>query len=375
MTKPSADPQVHQLSEKTADLALINFIHEEKFRRVMLVTGSASFSWFLGRDFLQSLGQRAKILRWKHQAPNPDFPGLLDGLRVASEFRPDVIIGIGGGNVLDMAKMIAGSLAKTPAVSFQGLLSELSKRSVSLVLVPTTAGSGAEATHFSVLYKNQVKYSIYGPSLLADHVFLDSALVTSGSQIQKSSSGLDALCQCIESLWSKGQTLESQSHAREGLKLAVANLGPFVGGDDGRAPDLQWAAYLSGRAINISKTTGPHAYSYFLTQHENVPHGIAVASTMGAFIDYHNGLGADENNQEGVPLRESMKIVNEILSIDENRTGKDFFTEIFSQLGLSEPQSYWPQKSEKRTLWASSANSERLSNHPVFARLETVLDF
>ena len=96
---------------------------------------------------------------------------------------------------------------------------------------------------------------------------------------------MDALCQGIESLWAKGATAESKKHAIKALEAVVPSLEQAVktpNEENRRAMSV--GAYYAGRAIDISKTTGPHAFSYHLTDKYNVPHGEAVGMMMEAFI-------------------------------------------------------------------------------------------
>jgi len=353
------------ISPGTADVHLITYVAENSFKRVFIVAGTRSFKWFLGRELVRRLSDVAEVLLWSGVRPNPEVGNLRKGLEEISKFHPDLIIGIGGGSALDLAKMLAALYAKPP-LDLELLTCgevELGARKLHLVLVPTTAGSGAEATHFSVLYQNHRKYSIAGGGLLPDQIFLDPALVTTGSKNQLAASGLDALCQCVESIWAIGATTESQDIAAEGLRLVSKSLVDFVNGDFHLAEKMQWGSHLGGHAINTSRTTAPHALSYFLTTELAVPHGIAVASTIGYFIDHHKSATRSSNTVRP-EIAQTMERIIESLQITQETRAVKYFNDLFTQLGLNAPRSYWPQSSNLIGDWIRSANQERLANHP-----------
>lgn len=350
----------------TADSFLRECISSNGFRRALIVTGMKSFSWFEDRRFVPSLAATISVQHWAGVSPNPNIDDLRKLLVTAREFNPDVIVGIGGGSVIDMAKLVAG-LADEPTKLDQVLASAqlIDSRERALVLVPTTAGSGAEATHFAVIYQRGVKYSVSGKGLVADYAVLDPDLVSSGASEQLAASGLDAFSQCIESLWSRRATSVSREKAEDGLRLVVPNLVAFTHGDTSKAAQMQRGSHFSGQAINISRTTGPHALSYYLTMTYGVPHGIAAASTVGFFIDRHNEMLRQELSPPLDGLTSSMASINRILGIGEVGSGTDYFNRLFDSLGLAAPDSYWPRSTSERETWLRSANAERLRNHPT----------
>lgn len=366
MTSIRSAPVGEQVKPGTSDQHLLDYISSKNFGRVLLVTGHRSFSWFDDKGFVDKISEIAETMRWSDVHPNPEFLNLKEGLEVVSSFNPDVIIGVGGGSVLDMAKLL-GALHQRESSEVDAITTgsvDFRARKVRLVLVPTTAGSGAEATHFSVLYREAVKHSIAGKSLLPDHILLDSALVTTGEPLQLAASGLDALCQCIESIWARDATSESREKAIAGLRKVVSSLIGFVQGDASLAGDIQLGSHLGGQAINISKTTAPHALSYFLTIRLGVPHGIAVASTIGYFIDHHTG-SSKPNFSPNKKLGAKLDIIRETLALGEGGSATEYFEALFKRLGLNEPRSYWPRDADAVAAWVDSANHERLRNHPV----------
>jgi len=366
MTPVPSGPIGQVIEPGSAVKYLLDYVRRGNFRRVFIFSGQRSFSWFEASRFVEELRRFAAVTRLADVRPNPDFDSLRLGVEAVSKHDPDIVIGIGGGSVLDLAKL-SRALHDNPTVDPAILTTEapnLNARTTQLVLVPTTAGSGAEATHFAVLYRDGIKHSVAGESLLADHIVLDSALVGGGEPQQLAASGLDALCQCIESLWARAATVESRKTAYEGLVATSSSLVGMVQGDKGLSKSLLWGSHMGGRAINISKTTAPHALSYYLTTHFGVPHGIAVASTIGHFID-HFLVTIDRNGPVTQYERETASSTRRILELNDNQTAVNYFDVLFLRLGLQGPQHFWPREPLLVDEWLRSANQERLQNHPL----------
>ena len=154
--------------------------------------------------------------------------------------------------------------------------------------IPTTAGTGSEATHFAVIYVDGKKKSIASQQLLPDVVILDPQLTDNMPAYVSACSGFDALSQAIESYWSRAATPLSQLYAAMAIEVLLVELPQAVNSNSRLARDkMQMAANWAGKAINISKTTAPHAMSYVITQEFGIPHGHAVALTLGKFFTLH----------------------------------------------------------------------------------------
>lgn len=192
-------------------------------------------------------------------------------------FNPEIVLAIGGGSVIDLAKsfLYKRTLDKLKVPYF--------------VAIPTTSGSGTEATKFAVMYRNKKKISIEHPLLLPKLVVLDPEITYSLPATQSAISGADVFSQAIESYWSKRSNHVSQSFSKESIKIWSDNfLGVIKSPGKLSRRNMLWASHLSGKAINITKTTGPHALSYYLTSNYQIPHGQAVALFLPLFFLYND---------------------------------------------------------------------------------------
>ncbi|MFD9369823.1 phosphonoacetaldehyde reductase [Streptomyces sp. NPDC060020] len=214
--------------------------------------------------------------------PNPGVEHAVHAARRRAEWGADLVMGIGGGSALDVAK----AAALLPADADQAEETILGGRPVAgngteLLLVPTTAGTGSEVTQFATLYRGRRKVSLDTPRAQADVAVVDPALTDSCPPSVTWSCAFDALAHAVESLWSVRSTELSRAHAREALRRIVAILReadetPSRGERDA----LSEAATLAGQAINITRTTAAHALSYPLTARLEIPHGLACALNL-----------------------------------------------------------------------------------------------
>lgn len=220
-------------------------------------------------------------LPFEDQSEHPSFGSMQAAADRAAEADCRAIVALGGGTAIDTAKgaawCLAGGSLQQPPPQTTSLLP--------LIAVPTTAGTGSEATHFAVCWHDGAKRSLADPRLRPTHAIVDSNLHQSLPPHITASTGFDALCQALESLWARAATDASRADATEAAHLLLGALEVAVSQP---TPDARRAmargAHFAGRAIDVSKTTTPHALSYAFTHDHGVPHGFAVALTFAACL-------------------------------------------------------------------------------------------
>jgi alcohol dehydrogenase len=349
--------------------------------KVFVVCGKTSFSASGAAKAVAPFRRQYSVTEWHNFSENPSFEELTEGLVALAESDADTVLGVGGGTALDLAKMMC-AFAESEINEVRSTIerqTEIKARRMKLILAPTTSGSGSEATHFSVVYLDGQKFSVRGPALRADLIFVDPNLTASTTPRQRAISGLDALSQAIESLWSVRSTVKSRRIAKRSLRLIWPALKGFAG-SSGRefARDLSWGSHLAGRAIDITQTTAPHALSYHLTSFYGVPHGNAVALLLGAFIDFHQEAShAPSSNlspRESRQLARVTQLVRSRLGIPNSETAADFFKALLSSLGLaSSLHEVGAGNKDQLIAMVKSVNSERMANNPVPASEEELL--
>lgn len=270
---------------------LVEYIQTAKMRRILVVHGKHSFARNSLKDDILSVLYEAKCVEDIHFfsdfSTNPSFVHLHNALEQFQSLSFDGIIGAGGGSVMDMAKLIRFFL------HFSGNIEDSSYKAldtapINLMCIPTTAGTGAEATQFAVVYKNGIKYSVDHSAILPDLAIIAPKYTYGNAAYLTACSGFDALAQAIEAIWSLAATEESLNYAQQAISLIYSALPVAVKTDQKDARNaLAHGSWLAGKAINITRTTAPHAYSYIFTSQYHVPHGHAVALTFPFFMQWN----------------------------------------------------------------------------------------
>ena len=271
----------------TSDLE--NLIAQAKFERIFFLCGKKSY-------FLSGAHQAfKKILKkkiTKFYFKSSSFPEIVELKKIIislKKFSPDLIIAVGGGTVIDYAK-IANSIdvEKKLEKKIMNNSYTLKHKLAKLIAIPTTAGSGAEVTANAVIYINKIKYSVESELIKPDYFFLIPEFVMGAPKKIKSSAGFDAIAQAVESLISKKSNLTSIRFAKKSLKILLKYYLDFLSKPTKENTSAMClAANLSGKAINISKTTIPHAISYPFTSLYNINHGHAVSLTLEKFMKFN----------------------------------------------------------------------------------------
>lgn len=262
--------------------------------RLLLVTSSG----FVKRGVvhrIQEIGsdQGRRLSLIDSIAPNPDVDHLDDLIREHSGEGFGAIVALGGGSVLDSAKVLGACLdgnAQRPLHQHfrKGFPLDVGK-AIPVIAVPTTAGTGAEVTPFATVwdYECRRKYSLAGDFVYPCMALLDPLLTLSLPQMETLHTGLDALSHALESLWNKNTTPLSEIYAVHSIE-EICNHFPVVMKDpcNIRArTQMQLAAMLSGCAISQTRTAIAHAISYPLTLNCGIPHGLACGFTLPAILD------------------------------------------------------------------------------------------
>lgn len=310
---------------------------------------------------------------------NPKLDDVYRGILDYREFQPDFVIALGGGTAIDLAKLV-GALAIQDGNARDIVTGRVAIEATGkpLMAIPTTAGTGSEATHFAVVYVDGIKYSVAHPSLMPCYPVVDSALTISLPKRITAATGLDAFCQAIESIWAVAATEESMQYATEAARLAFHNLVIATHSPNPAAREAMCrASHLAGKAINITKTTASHALSYALTSQYGVPHGMAVAITLAPMLAFNSEVtNEDCTDPRGViAVKDRMSRILDALKADTVTAAtasiRDLLLSVDCPTTLDEVglKTFTELKSI-----ATSVNVERLLNNPRRAGPEQILN-
>lgn len=243
---------------------------------------------------LERLLPAGEICFFSHFTVNPRFEHILSAVQWRERLNADLVIGVGGGSALDVAKA-ARVLPPERALAHRWLAHFPRTSRIThphLILIPTTGGSGSEITRFATIFVEGDKSSLDDESVRADVALVDPTLAASCPPDVTTAGALDALSHAIESWWSRRATSSSAEHARMALRTLVPML--REGATDLHADArvrLAQAGLNAGRAIDQTRTTAAHAFAYPLTVRFGVPHGVACALNLQWVSQYNVQFG------------------------------------------------------------------------------------
>ena len=352
---------------------ITKIIFDNNAKRILLVTGKDSFKKSGSEEKLNQYLKNLTVLRFCDFEVNPNIKDVKTGIEVIESFNPDLIIAIGGGSVIDIAKLInifaVHVKNENEVYDFVNKSSSISNQGLPLIAIPTTSGTGSEATHFAVVYIGTKKYSFAHEYVLPNYAIVDPTLSYSNPSYVKACSALDAFSQAIESFWAVGSSDESRQYSRKAIKLIIDSIELAVIKNDIEAMNnMAIAANFAGKAINISKTTAAHAISYPITKYLNIPHGHAVALTLGNFFVINSKYSINQlNDKRGVEYFE--KIIEEINGFfecsDSGMTCTKWY-QLMENLSLeNDLKSIFREANIEFSSISNDINLERLNNNPV----------
>ncbi len=345
----------------------------EKVKDIIEDLGAKKIFLVCGRKSFEASGAKRKIMPYisnyeiYYSPTNPSIDVVKSGIEFYNKFEPDLVIAVGGGSVIDSAKII-NALAPYPdnIISFIIKKRDIEKDIKPLVAIPTTAGSGSEATKFATIYIGRKKYSLENEKILPSFTIIDPSLTFSMPRYVTAYTGLDALCQAIESYWSVNSTAESRRYAKESMKLSYENIVRAVEGDKSARVAMAKSAFLSGKAINISKTTACHSISYPLTAYFDIPHGHAVALTLPEFIEYNFMVeDHDCNDPRGAGfVKNRIEEILSILNLDDVKEAKKNLRDLIAAITGKAYLGNFNVNKSKIDIIVNNISSERMKNNP-----------
>lgn len=342
------------------------FLEKEKFRKIFILCGKESFIKSGAKKILNLILKKKSTYIYYKKSPYPEILELKKIIYSIKKFSPDLIIAVGGGSVIDYGK-IANFLEIKGNVNLdiKNSTYKIKKTNTKLLAIPTTAGSGAEVTSGAVIYINKIKYSVENEKIKPDFFFLIPSLVINAPNKIKSSSGFDAIAQALESLISKRSNTKSKNFAKKSLEISLKYYLEFLKNpNNDNTSAMCLAANLAGKAINISKTTAPHAVSYPFTSLFNISHGHAVSLTLNKFLKFNYKYMSLSNCDFN--LKERYNLIFRLTGSENINYLDQFLVNIKKKAGLE--QNFNKLKiniSRSYPKILSAINDQRLANNPI----------
>ena len=355
---------------------LLGFLKKHSPKEIFLVTGKKSFE-VINKEFsILKILNGYNYVRFSDFEINPKIEDVKDGVEVFNNNKCDLIISIGGGSVMDMAKLI--NFFSKKQVSISNLNEDINKEDLyPNIAIPTTAGSGSESTHFAVVYSDNKKYSCANINLIPKEIILESSFLKTLSPYQLACSGMDALSQAIEAYWNVNSNAESDKLALKAVELLWNNL-PEIYNNKDNFNDVMLGSNLAGKAINITKTTAPHAVSYPFTTFFNIPHGHSVSLTLNYFLNYNYNLNEkDCNDKRGAKyVKNKIENLAKSLKFDDVKSFSHALDNLLKHLNLSINLNKLNISNHELIDYViPNINYERVKNNPRKLNKENLINF
>lgn len=223
--------------------------------------------------------------------PEPTYTEVQKLVDQFKENKADIIVACGGGSVMDAAKL--ASILVTDEYGVKELLDDpgRAQKFVPVILIPTTAGTGAEVTPNAIVAvpEKELKVGIVNENMIADYVILDARMIKNLPRKIAAATGVDALAHCIECYTSNKANPFSDLYALEGLDLILNNIMDACNDPEAMEAKnkMQIAAYYGGLAITASGTTAVHALSYPLGGKYHIAHGVSNAMLLAPVMRFN----------------------------------------------------------------------------------------
>ncbi|MFH1641368.1 MAG: phosphonoacetaldehyde reductase [Nanoarchaeota archaeon] len=363
-------PQIAYVGKGTVN-KLKEILQKHNPINIFLVTGKFSFEKSGAKEALNPILKKYNLIHFYDFDPNPKLEDAKKGIKIFKENNCDFVIAVGGGSAIDTAKLInifAANDVGKPEDYVNGY-EKIENKGVPLVAIPTTSGSGSEATRFASFNLGKIKSSLGTKLIIPNYAIVDSQLTMSLPRYQTACTGMDALAQGIESYWSVYSTEKSKEYANETIKIALNSLREAVNNPTEESKEeMAKASYLSGKAINITMTTACHAISYPLTSYFNIPHGHAAALTLAKLLVYNSKVTEEDViDKRGVGyVKKTIQEIVDLFGVTSAEEAADKIEELMKKIGLSTKLSEAGVKTEDEIeiVIKNGFNPARVKNNP-----------
>ena len=262
--------------------AIKDFVAEYNLKTALIITDQGVWNTGLvdrPRQLLEEAGVKVGVIN--NTPPEPSTDHVNQVYAAAKQCDCQAVIGIGGGSSMDVAKIIAVMLTNSSSLKEWLDGAKIEKNGLPTLMIPTTAGTGSEATQNAIFLvpETESKVGIVSSKLVPNWAILDPRLTVGLPPAITASTGMDALCHAIECYISQKANPMSDTYALRAISLIARSLRrAFLnGGDLDARHDMLLAALFGGMCIASSSTTAVHALAYPLGGKYHMPHGLSNA--------------------------------------------------------------------------------------------------
>ncbi len=333
-------------------IELDKWIQETGCKKILIVCDGSI--WYQ-KEFNAHLEEVEKagvqMVGFRDFQPNPLYENVQAGVKVVREEQCDAIISVGGGSAMDVAKCIK-LYSNLPGKGENGswLTADYVENRIPLLAIPTTAGTGSEATRYAVIYFNGKKQSITSESFIPDTVLMDPNTLITLPLYQKKATMCDALCHAIESYWSVNSTEESKEYSRAAIHGVMEHMDGYLTNTEEGRVGMLLVANTAGKAINITQTTAGHEMCYKITSLFRSAHGHAAILCNRVLFPWmvkNTEKCIDPRGEEY--LKKTLDEIGVAMGCVDGTAGAAKLVEIFDKLELEVPTATEEQYEELKT--------------------------
>ena len=350
---------------------LDEWISQNGIRKILLACGGSIRRLVpLNRKLERLAEMRVPIIRFQDFQPNPLYESVVQGVMRFRAEKCDAIAAVGGGSAMDVAKCIR-LYANLPGDGTDGgfLDCKAVQPPIPFLAVPTTAGTGSEATRYAVIYYRGKKQSISSAFCIPDAVVFDPGCLSTLPLYQRKATMMDAFCHAMESFWSVNSTEESRNDSRDALIRILENMDGYLNNTEDGNRNMLLAAHTAGKAINLAQTTAGHAMCYQITKLFGCAHGHAAALCDRVLFPWmvRNTSRCTDPRGEAHLVR-VLDEIGQAMGCRDGETGAERFAELFRTLELDVPRA----TNEQYRVLTETVHPDRLKNHPISLDRETI---
>ena len=347
------------------------WIQENGCKKILMVCDGSI--WYMDgfNNHLEEVEKTGvEMIGFRDFQPNPLYESVVKGVELFNDEKCDGIMAVGGGSALDVAKCIK-LYSNLPGDGADGawLKAEIVPNSIPFIAMPTTAGTGSEATRYAVIYYNDAKQSVTSESFIPSTVLMDPNALKTLPLYQKKATMMDALCHAIESFWSVNSTEKSKEYSRAAIQAVLKHMDGYLANtEEGNAGMLK-AAHTAGQAINITQTTAGHAMCYKITSLFHSAHGHAAIlcdRILFPWMAENTDKCTDPRGEEY--LKATLDEIGWAMGCKDATEGAEKLRSIFDSLELEVPTA----TAEQFEILKNSVNPVRLKNHPIALDVDTI---
>lgn len=301
---------------------------EKGFKRMFLLS-IAELTSALAPFLEQLKSQGVEISRDESIVGEPTFDDFDAVLMKAKAFETDSVVGIGGGSVLDVAKLVAAQIKNSQTLEEIKGIGNLKERKIYVACIPTTSGTGSEVSPNAIFVNNQgEKVGIISPYLVPDAAYIDPVLTVSLPKSVTAATGIDALTHCLEAYTNKFAHPFVDLYALEGVRIIAKYLKRACdnGSDLEARSQVALGSMYGGMCLGPVNTAAVHALSYPLGVEYHIPHGLSNALLLPYVMEYNieadankyekiaEVLGAEKKNTSRETALEGVKIMKQLIA-------------------------------------------------------------